>query len=207
MVFVRALGPMNGSDHPAAVRCHPLIRSGRGSPLQVITTARTSRTSPRLSPWSTASRSSRAAPPTPAPIPKLRSASRATNPSPTGRTAQTPDPVGHLPHGRLEHPGHRKAPLRRRVDLRPAPPIQTARRQWEHHTELHGAFLHLAAASSAGDASARPHNARVTSFSLVTRLSAARRMKGDVRSVQSSHERGKGGAPFLWFPTRPTGFA
>lgn len=43
------------------------------------------------------------------------------------RTAQAPDPARHLPQGITEHQGLGQAPLRRRADLRPAPPLQTTR--------------------------------------------------------------------------------
>lgn len=83
--------------------------------------------SPRPSPWSTASRPSQAARPTP---PTARGPARRQRlrlrPQPR-RAASPTNPAGHLPQGITEHQGHRQAAIRRRADLRPAPPLQAPR--------------------------------------------------------------------------------
>lgn len=49
----------------------------------------------------------------------------------TPGTAAPQDPAGHLPQGCPEHQGPGQAPLRRRADVRPAPPVQTSRHPME----------------------------------------------------------------------------
>ena len=69
-------------------------------------------------PWSLP----RPAPTGPSPTPARRQGVR-LQPKPYG-TTQAPDPARYHPQGHSGHPGLGKAPLRRRADLRPVPPVQ-----------------------------------------------------------------------------------
>ncbi|MFF1844897.1 transposase [Streptomyces sp. NPDC058232] len=108
---------------------HHLICDGRGTPLKVITTAANindvTRTLARVDGIPPVAGS----PGRPCRRPEalLGDKSYDSN-SKSRRAARAPDPARYLTQGLPEHQGPGQASLRRRADLRPAPPIQTPRR-------------------------------------------------------------------------------
>ncbi|MFK0132408.1 transposase [Streptomyces rubiginosohelvolus] len=105
-----------------------MICDGRGTPLKVITTAANVNDVTQTLALVDGIPPVAGRPGRPRRRPDALLGDKGYDSNPNRNALRAPDPACDLAQGITQHQEHRQAPLRRRADLRPAPPVQTPRR-------------------------------------------------------------------------------